>query len=340
MDSQVPEEVKVVVHDLNNILNIVLNSVELLKETIPAENKSKKLLENIESNTLLASNLILQISGKDNTSNNYEKLNLTQIIKESVNSFENRYKRKIKFTINSANEFFIIGNTIEIKRMMLNLFTNSKEANCTEIEVCLRLNEKNKEHIKLSISDNGNGVSEDFVDKIFGLGFTTKNKNVESGMGLSIVKTVMENHEGWIELNMNTQGGTTFDLFFPNNFLDKKISKLNKKTILVAEDDPFQREVLSDLLKSLEVKVFSASNGSEALELFISEKPDLLFIDEFMPGMSGMQCSKKIREVDKKFPIVLLTGSTMDKNDLVNISKLLKKPYNFESIRSTLFELL
>ena len=338
MDTQIPNDLRVVVHDLNNILNIVLNGVELLKENISKEENSGKLLEHIENNTLLASKLIHQISSK-NIKEYDAQIDLIAIIEDSVKDFTDSYSGRISFNVKKDGKFIIKGNVVDIRRMLLNLFTNSKEANCTEIELEIKL-DKNNKYIKLSVSDNGNGISEDFVDKIFGLGFTTKNKDIESGMGLAFVKAVMENHSGWIELNMNTDGGTTFDLFFPYTSISKNITRLEKKRVLIAEDDVFQREVLSDLLKSLKINVFTASNGNEALDIYYSEKPDLLFIDESMPGLTGIQCSAEIRKVDKESPIVLLTGATLEEKEMNHISKLLKKPYNFESIRSTLLELL
>ena len=87
------------------------------------------------------------------------------------------------------------------------------------------------------------------------------------------------------------------------------------------------------------LNVFTASNGVEALDLYMSTKPDLLFIDESMPGMTGLECTKKIREFDTTSQIVLVTGSD---NEITagSVTKVLRKPYNFEMIKSTLRDLL
>ena len=100
-------------------------------------------------------------------------------------------------------------------------------------------------------------------------------------------------------------------------------------------------EVLKDLLQSMKINVFTASTGTEALDLFVSTNPDLLFIDETMPGMSGLQCSERIKQLDQDSQIVLVTGADIDEEHLRGtVSKILKKPYSFNSIKSTLSELL
>ncbi len=134
---------------------------------------------------------------------------------------------------------------------------------------------------------------------------------------------------------------STFELFFPKNIIEEEQIDYTNKSVLIAEDDDFQREVLKDLLKTLKFNVFTASNGLEALNTIISTSPDLLFIDENMPGMSGVQCSEKIREKNKELPIVLVTGANIEKNMFeAKISKVLKKPYTFDMIKSTIKELL
>ena len=115
----------------------------------------------------------------------------------------------------------------------------------------------------------------------------------------------------------------------------------DNKIVVVAEDDNFQREIMSDLLKSMRINVFTASDGIEALELFYSTKPDLLLIDDKMPGMSGLECIKKIRTENKAAKIVLVTGATEGKTYPEDDSlSVLNKPYNFDQIKVLLNELL
>ena len=82
----------------------------------------------------------------------------------------------------------------------------------------------------------------------------------------------MDDHNGLIEVKSGKNSGTTFELLFPAYILKNNDKNIENKKVIIAEDDEFQREVLKDLLKSLKLNVFTASNGIEALELYISTK--------------------------------------------------------------------
>jgi len=336
------KELKVAAHDINNLLNNILNGVELLKEKLNDDVLSQTLVNHIEKNTLLATEIVQQISYSDSNAV-YKKaeLNLFQIINDTIELFEKKSNESIKIEFDFSDKHYPIwGNYIDIKRVLLNLIINAQEAIRDKPKVKVKI-EDIKESIKISVSDNGPGISQKIVNHIFEEGFSTKSEKSKSGLGLSIVKNIVQNHSGRIEVISNEAIGTTFELYFPIYYNDKKNKQFEKKKVLIAEDDEFQREVLKDLLIAMKINVFTASNGIDALDLYMSTKPDLMFIDETMPGMTGIECTEKIRETDKVSQIVLVTGSNIDENSLNNkISKVLKKPYNFEMVRSTLNELL
>ncbi len=118
------------------------------------------------------------------------------------------------------------------------------------------------------------------------------------------------------------------------------LNKLKDKTILLVEDDQFQREVLKDLLQSLDINILTSNDGFEALETIKQINIDLLIIDKIMPQMDGEECINEIKKMGFSFPIVLTSGSEIDEKLSGNVSKVLKKPYNFEMIQSILIELL
>jgi len=224
---------------------------------------------------------------------------------------------------------------------LLNLITNAIEASNSDDELKIVVDDLSEEFVKFSITDTGHGISPNLVNKIFDEEFSTKSNKHQRGYGLSIVKNIMDSHLGEINVVSEENEGTTFELLFPTTSPAEKLIEYENKNVVIAEDDEFQREVLKDLLKSLKFNVFTASNGVEALNTIMSVKPDLLFIDEHMPGMSGVQCSEKIRNKNYEMPIVLVTGSKIEKNLFeAKISKVLKKPYTFDMIQSTIKELL
>lgn len=341
LSSNSKQEFKIAAHDLNNLLNNVLNSVELLKERLSNDHSEIKLVEYIEKNSLLASEIVQQISNSNST-NAIQKteINLIEIIEDIVELSREKSDIPIIVEVNlNGDNNSIWGNVIEIKRVLFNLILNAQEtAENSKINIHIK---NNNDSIKINIIDKGKGIPQNLIHKIFDEGFSTKPNNTSRGLGLSIVKKIVENHSGKIEVSNNKDKGAKFVLCFPIYHRSKKDIQYTKKKVLIAEDDAFQREVLKDLLTAMKINVFTASNGIEALEVYTSTKPDLLFIDEMMPGMTGTECTEKIREMDKNSQIVLVTGSNLDERKMLSkVTKILKKPYNFEMVRSTLEELL
>ena len=336
------QKFKVAVHDLNNLLNNVLAGIELLKENFKTHD-SDKIFNHIEKNTLLASQIIQQLSSKESfTSEIKTNINLIDLIEETIELVDDNTNNQINFeSLNKKEESTIWGNYTEIKRVLLNLIVNAKEAVTNNGKINLSVENATNDFVKLMISDTGSGIPPFLISKIFDAEFSTKSNERRRGYGLSIVKDIIADHHGKINVISDELVGTTFELFFPKNKIEEKRIDYTSKSVLIAEDDDFQREVLKDLLTTLKFNVFTASNGLEALNTIISTSPDLLFIDENMPGMSGVQCSEKIRENNKELPIVLVTGANIEKNMFeAKISKVLKKPYTFDMIQSTIKELL
>ena len=336
---------KSVSHDLNNLFHNILSGIELLKDKFQQSDQIFGIIKNIEQNTLLASDILNQ-NTNPNSSHLTEKsvINLKQIILETV-EIVGRDNKNLILLEGLNKDHYIWGNFTDIKRILINLIKNAREAVRTNSAVSITLDStlgvNNQELSRITISDNGSGISKDNIGKLFDGEFTTKSKIEGRGLGLSIVKNIIDDHSGFISVKSEVGEGTIFEITFPSYKKADAEKNIENKKVIIAEDDEFQREVLKDLLKSLKLKVFTASNGIEALELYASTKPDLLFIDDNMPGMTGLECTEKIKELENTSPIVLLTGSNYHNEKLNgNISKVLKKPYNFEILESTIKELL
>ena len=342
------KSIKTAAHDLNNLLHNALNAVELLKESLGNDLKLFNITTHLEKNVLLASEIVNQLSGKNDISlNNKSKIDLLSIARDVKQIMHQSTNKKFKIEIFNDNSHpLILGYPTEIKRLLINLITNSVEAIDDQAIIQIKINsfskngEPNRKYVKLTVSDNGPGIPQESLHNIFKEGFTTKFVSDNRGLGLSIVKNIIEKHSANIEVNSKLNEGTTFSIFFPPEEVIMQ-KNLEHKKILIAEDDKFQREVLKDLLQSMKINVFTASTGVEALDLFVSTSPDLLFIDETMPEMSGLQCSEKIRELGAISPIVLVTGADIKENEVIGkVSKILRKPYSFNSVKTTLMDLL
>jgi len=348
---------KMTAHDLNNIFTSILNSVELLKIKIK-DNDQSILLKNIENNSIRASEIVNELLL---TEENKEKLKTRICIKTLISDLELTLKRSfnnsVKIELNlDKNIGDVFGNYSDLFRVLLNLCVNAKDASADKISISvyntdvpktkIYLNLNNKNFVVIKIADNGKGIEKASLADIFETGFSTKSSNKVSGLGLSIVKKIVDEHKGYIEVESELGKGTTFKIYFPVvKKVDKSVSVPTNKKILIAEDTKEIADELSELLKFENYIPTVAYDGEEVLNLLSERKTfDLFIIDKKMPGINGIELIKRIRRKDLLVPIILATGSmpSEEENSLseLNINKYIKKPYLFETLLENIRKLV
>jgi len=333
---------KQIAHDLNNILTNISASVTMLNQKVEPNKDVSKLLLNIENSTIRAAEIVDDLLAKDGSKTKIKrKIQINKLIHDVADSIYDSINKKIELKINTADEVIKVrGNFSDLYRAVLNLLINAKEAikDKGKIEISTCISEyKDTEYVVVSIKDTGAGINKSNIKTIFNDGFSTKKKLSESGLGLFIVKNIITDHNGFIEVESKLGKGTEFKIYLPAIIpLKINISDNPEKTILIAEDEITILELLSDLLKSYNYNVISVVNGSEALSKINSEENiDLLIIDKKMPDIDGIACINEIRKTNKKTPIILMTGS-QSLTDIIDsdlkINGKIKKPYDFEEI--------
>ncbi|MEW6652381.1 MAG: hybrid sensor histidine kinase/response regulator [Bacteroidota bacterium] len=343
-----PEEkdlsLKHLAHDLNNIFTRIFASIELLKLKSSFDDNYASLLNNIESGTYLASEIINTTIGNSSASVQSRRININTIIQDVVNSFQGHANGKIEFSLSLQPDLKLISaKYVDLYRIIMNLITNALESIEGAGSVSIKTILLNKDqHVGVIITDDGVGIDENLYSLIFTEGFSTKSSGKNSGSGLSIVKSLVELYNGTIGVLSSKQKGTQFTITFPAAVLSK--GKINSsKTVLIAEDENSLRYLLTELLQSYNYQVVSASNGMETLGLLASTKVDIIIIDKIMPELDGIECIKQIRKQLFEVPIVLASGSATVNASLIsslNISYVLNKPYNFDELISVIEEIL
>lgn len=212
----------------------------------------------------------------------------------------------------------INGYPDEIKELLVNLVFNAVDAIEKEGKIRLQTTLES-ESVLLKVSDNGVGMPANVSAKCLEPFFTTK-ANRGTGLGLSIVYGVVRRLKGGIHIDSTEGEGTTFTIRMPrakNGEHKKSRSKkenLQWKTstgavkFLIAEDNTAVRSLLSDELRQQGHDVELAVSGNQAWGMFQEEEFDVILTDQAMPGMSGIQLARLIKERDPKKPIIMLTG--------------------------------
>lgn len=331
-------------HDLNNIFTRILNSIDLLKRKVPGSSDLLPLLSNIEAGTYLASEMIADNFGDKSRNKNRRRVNLNSIISDVVRSFSVQQKGRIDFLLSlDPNLKIVSGKYSDYYRVVLNLITNATESiEKTGIISLSTANIEDETKIEFKITDNGAGIDKETSPFIFDEDFSTKNKKMVSGIGLSIVKNIVDENCGTITVVSEVGKGTEFKIILEAAPVVNLRSADNGKTILIAEDEEILLELLTELLESYNYTVLKSSSGCEVLDILKIRIPDLLIIDRKMPVMDGLECIKEISALKYNIPVILATGSQLEENkiDSININRVINKPYNFEELLSLVRELI
>jgi two-component system cell cycle sensor histidine kinase/response regulator CckA len=179
-------------------------------------------------------------------------------------------------------------------------------------------------YLKLTVKDNGQGMTPDVQERIFEPFFTTRKNKGGSGLGLPVVYALVTHNRGAITVDSTPGIGTAFHVFFPRVNQEETIAgpppgvevKGGAERILLVDDDPDLRYAMAKMLKTLGYTVQTAATGIEALEIFNRDpgRFDLLITDQTMPGMKGSELATHILSIRPEIPIILCSGYQIDSN--------------------------
>jgi CheY-like chemotaxis protein/two-component sensor histidine kinase len=251
----------------------------------------------------------------------------------------------------------ISGGISQISRALVNVLTNAVDAMSGKGSLSIKTENWYSdgltgtyrqipvgEYAKVTICDSGCGIPEKSQLKIFEPFFTTKtaDKKRGSGLGLSVVHAVVNDHGGCIDIESALGLGTKVYLYFPitrENVESPATENIagGSEKILVVDDDQIQREVNQRLLRKLGYDVHVAGSGEQALEFLKNQSADLLILDMIMPGgMDGTQTFVRAREIipDQKAIIVsgYAEGDRVREARLLGAGAFLKKPITMTTL--------
>jgi CheY-like chemotaxis protein len=205
------------------------------------------------------------------------------------------------------------------------------------------------DYVRIGVTDSGEGIAEDVKEHIFEPFFSTKGPQEGSGLGLSMVHGLVEQHGGVIEVSSKVGAGTTFEIYLPSHSEpmeeEEKFEKITPSlpkgqgTILVAEDEKSIQELTSSVLEEEGYFVINAYDGEEAIRLFDSnkEKIDLVLLDIIMPKRGGIEVYEHIRKQRAELPVLFQSGYELKgiPADLLDRQEkiLLRKPYSSAELR-------
>ncbi len=355
-----------VAHDLNNILTGIVGYPEYVLMELPADSEIRKPLEMIRDSGLKAASLVSDLLTIARGAASVRELsNLNSIIKEYLSSPEHlkilkKYPGISLETDLHRDLWNIHCSQIHVKKSIANLFANAAEAigESGQIVIATRneyidqdlgakRNLQEGDYVVLSVADSGTGIADEDLEHIFEPFFSTKQMNPTggTGLGLTVVWTTAEDHQGTVIVEKN-EPGTIFQLYFHSTreglgidpaAVDLKDLHGNGERLLVVDDDERQRIICGQLLKVLGYAVHVVASGEDALEYLTAHPVDLLVLDMCLgQGINGRQTYSEAKKRIPDLKAIIVSGFSADievkETQRLGAGHFVKKPYTLNQI--------
>lgn len=358
-----------VAHDLNNILSPITLAAQLLKKSVKGE-KDISLINSIVMSAQRGADVVKQVltfargteGGRSLLQSKYIVAEIEKIIKET-------FPRNITIKTDMPSNLWVINaNSTQIHQVLMNLCVNARDAMPKGGTLSIKaeniiLDEyfvhKYKgsapgPHLVISVSDTGTGIPKELLPKIFDPFFTTKGIEQGTGLGLSTVYGIVKSHGGFINVYSEENKGTTFKVYIPavlteedraEQAAEEQIPAGNNETILVVDDEEALKEMLRASLEMFNYNVMTASDGAEAVALFVEHRHSIAAIvtDMMMPYMDGEAMIRAVHKIDPNVKIIATSGLTSGKNPEeagIKVHAFVQKPYTTQQLLKTLRNVL
>ena len=366
-------------HDIRTPLTLILGPIENLLSKDLNDSWEHKQHSIIHKNTNLLLNLINQILDFRKLDTGKMKLktsrtDIVTLIKSCINQFEYALKEK-KIDINlieisNPNKLWVDANKME--KVFINLFSNAIKYSDYKKDIKVKITSSEK-YISIKITNYGLGIPQNELPNIFERFYQLKYNKGGSGIGLSIVKSMIELHYGKIKVNSKPNKETCFTIKLPlgkshlkpyemvvsesdtrikkitpkklTQYTENNVDKKVKETLLIIEDNDEIRSYLKDILKD-EFNVVDVNNGEWGVEKAEALIPSLILSDIMMNGIDGVEVCRILKNNinTSHIPIILLTAKNTDDDKIDGYNEgaddYITKPFNTQLLKTRIRNLL
>jgi len=323
-----------IAHDLNNILAPIIIAGSLMRP-LAKDARQLRMIEILQVSAERGSKIVRQILGFAR-SNEGERgpIDLRHILREVLLVVQATFPRNIEVRPNIPTELDqVSANPTQIHQLILNLCINARDAmpgggiltivgenaRLTSPPPELATNYTRRDWLKITVKDNGTGIPAEALEQIWTPFYTTKPQGEGTGLGLSTVRGLVTSHGGFITVNSNVGSGTKFEIWLPtiDQVTAATISEPptpsrpgRGERILVVDDEPALRDMISDILKSKGYDVVVAADGVDALASInvIGQDLALVITDVHMPHMTGDVLVSVLKRIHPKVPVLAISG--------------------------------
>lgn len=363
-----------IAHDMNNILTPIFISSFMLRRKLPPDD-FEKMLGNIETNAQRGADLIKQLLTVNcDMSGQRHVVETSQLAKDMMKIMSGTFPKNITLSASTPEDVWpVIGDPTQLHQVLLNLCVNARDAmpaggvlslttentRLDENFAAMNVDAMPGPYVVIRVSDTGDGIPAEVIDKIFDPFFTTKETGKGTGLGLSTVMGIVKSHQGFVNLRSRVAMGSVFEIYLPaapdavaasSAAPAMQAPRGQGELILVVDDEEVIREVVQKTLCAHGYRVITAGDGTEAIAQFSQNRGEVkaVLTDIMMPFMDGVTLSRTLKKMDPTIQIIATSGmgSAKGRQDKaaalasMQIHTFLNKPYSANEILTAIGDLL
>jgi PAS domain S-box-containing protein len=360
-----------VAHDFNNLLMVIGAHAEMGLESTTDEEALRRNLQGIVASVRRASELTRRLLNFGRQQEKGRQLvAINWVVQDTAAMLSRILEEDIEVeVVLGKNVSMVRADPGQIEELLLNLAVNAQDAmpNGGQLVIetqTIRLNDdfaaRNRglspgEHVLLTVSDTGQGISEEQMARIFDPYFTTKSPGKGTGLGLTIVKSIVEQNAGAITAESTPGHGTSFRIYFPAVVAAVKKPSVSsreeppiprgKEAVLIVEDSEPLRNSAVQFLASLGYRMYAAADGEEALAILEKNKDiALVMVDLVMPRMNGADFADALSSRRPSTRMLFISGHTENvlrrKGISRNGANFIEKPFSLKLLAVKIREIL
>ncbi len=359
-----------IAHDLNNVLSPIMMALGILRTRFTDE-RSQDILNVLETSAQRGANLVKQVlSFTRGLEGERAILQERHLISEIEKILKETFPKSIEISTDVPKDLWAItGDPTQLHQVLMNLCVNARDAmpNGGRLNISaenifidenyarMNIDARVGPYIAISVSDTGTGIPPEIMNRVFEPFFTTKGLGKGTGLGLSTAFGIVRDHGGFINVYSEVGKGTKFKVYLPA-IETTEIKELHEKhlelpaghgeLILVVDDEASVLEITKVILEASRYRVITASDGTEAVALYLQNKGEikLVLMDMMMPIMDGPASIRALRSVNPQVKVIAVSGLNED-DKLAEITgtgvcTFLSKPYTAETLLKTLYSVL
>lgn len=361
-----------IAHDFNNVLQIMVINNVALEQGPFVEERILKVGKIYQDAIERANGLVKQIlTFARKVQVQYESLDLSLQIQSALEMIQQTFPKTITFSLSLGRTVpEVMADRNQIHQVLMNLCVNARDAmpdggtitissavvagsSLTKVFAEMAVS---KSYVCVSVSDTGTGMDEATKNRIFEPFFTTKSTGKGTGLGLAVVYGIVKAHIGFIDVQSKPGNGTTFSIYLPLSEITTEkqvqsstipfVAKRGTETILIVEDEDLILSSLETLLENRGYKVFTASSGYEAIDVYQKHQREIALVitDLDMPNLNGWDVFLKMKEINPKVQAIIASGYIDPKMKQVKFEKgikdIIQKPFKPDDILQSIHRIL